>query len=92
LLESHRKDHHCSNCWKAYKKVEQAASCHQRTRCESRPEPPKLWLADAEALQLRAAKLSSKSNESWYRMFGIVFPKDEEHGLEGYRAKFTPCE
>lgn len=91
MLESHRKDHHCSNCWKAYKKVEQAASCHERTLCKPRLEPPKFWLGDAEARQLRAAKLSSKCAESWYRMFGIVFPDDEEHGPEGYRVKYKPC-
>ncbi len=92
LLESHRKDHHCSNCWKAYKKVQEAASCSQRTRCVSRPEPPKFWLADAEAERLRAEKLPSKSVDSWYRMFGIVFPDEVEHGPMGYKARYTPCE
>jgi len=92
LLESHRKDHHCSTCWKAYKRPDVAASCHERTYCLLRGPPPKLWLEDAPASQLRAARLPVAGDDAWYQLFGLVFPNQPEHGPEGYRVKFTPCQ
>ncbi|KAK3302911.1 uncharacterized protein B0T15DRAFT_258900 [Chaetomium strumarium] len=92
LLESHGRDYHCSNCWRAHKKVEAAKSCPQTKGCVKRQSPPKLWLTDAEVSQLRAARFDSKSDDAWYCIFGLLFPDEEEHGSQGYRAKYTPCE
>ncbi|KAK4215477.1 hypothetical protein QBC37DRAFT_419016 [Rhypophila decipiens] len=90
LLESHGRDHHCSNCWKAYKKVSDAGDCHRKKNCLKRQSPPKIWLSETEASRLRAAKFDSKTADSWYRVFGILSPDKQEHGPEGYRAKYTP--
>ncbi|KAK0613281.1 hypothetical protein B0T14DRAFT_525951 [Immersiella caudata] len=90
LLESHGIDHHCSNCWKAFKKVDAARACHTTRNCLKRQSPPKLWLHESQASSLRAEKIDNKSDDSWYRIFGLLFTDKEEHGPEGYRAKYTP--
>ena len=56
-----------------------------------RTSPPKLWLSENEVTRLRAERLPSKSEDAWYRMFGLLFPDMDEDGPDGYRAKYTPC-
>ncbi len=61
-------------------------------KCSARTEPPKFWLPDEEARQLRAARLPGKGRDAWYKMFGLLFLDMEEDGPAGYRARYTPCE
>jgi hypothetical protein len=91
LLESHGIDHHCPNCWKAYKKVDDAKRCQETRKCIKRQSPPKLWLSASETAQLKAERVANQSDNAWYRIFGILFPDIPEHGPDGYRAKYTPC-
>ncbi|KAH7009781.1 hypothetical protein EDB80DRAFT_414082 [Ilyonectria destructans] len=90
LLESHARDHHCQNCWKAFKKVISAVNCRQERNCSKRDRPPKIWLTDAQIARLRAERFQSR-DDGWYRIFGLLFQDSQENGSEGYRAKYTPC-
>ncbi|KAH7125961.1 hypothetical protein EDB81DRAFT_202415 [Dactylonectria macrodidyma] len=54
LLESHGRDHHCQNCWKAFKKVESAVNCVSERKCSARERPPKMWLTEAQVALLRS--------------------------------------
>ena len=92
LLESHGRDHHCSKCWKAYKRPADATNCQRMNeKCSARTAPPKLWLPDEISRQMRAARLPGKGREAWYKLFGLLFPDMEEDGPAGYRARYTPC-
>ncbi|KAH6839513.1 hypothetical protein B0I37DRAFT_235802 [Chaetomium sp. MPI-CAGE-AT-0009] len=90
LLESHGLDHHCRNCWKAYKKVQDALSCHETRRCLQRPSPPKHWLSEIQIAQLKAERVTSQSDEAWYRIADLLFDNEQDYNPESFRAEHTP--
>ncbi|KAH7136862.1 hypothetical protein B0J13DRAFT_609708 [Dactylonectria estremocensis] len=69
LLESHGRDHHCQNCWKAFKKVEHAVKCPSERKCFPRECPPKKWLTEEQIILLRAERIPSQGDDGWYRIF-----------------------
>ncbi|KAK3296442.1 uncharacterized protein B0H64DRAFT_398269 [Chaetomium fimeti] len=90
LLESHGLDHHCGNCWKAYKKVQDAQGCHETRSCLQRTSPPKHWLSKSQIAHLKAERVASQSDEAWYRIADVLFDKEQDYNPESFRAEHTP--
>ncbi|KAK4243805.1 hypothetical protein C7999DRAFT_35862 [Corynascus novoguineensis] len=90
LLESHGLDHHCRKCWRAYKKVQDARNCHETKNCFQRISPPKHWLSETQIAQLKAERVSSQSDDAWYRIADLLFDSEQDYNPESFRNQHTP--
>ncbi|KAL2200137.1 hypothetical protein P885DRAFT_73969 [Corynascus similis CBS 632.67] len=90
LLESHGLDYHCRKCWRAYKKVQDAQNCHESKNCFQRISPSKHWLSETQIAQLKAKRVTSQSDEAWYRIADVLFDSEQDYDPESFRAEHTP--
>ncbi|KAK4139257.1 uncharacterized protein C8A04DRAFT_16026 [Dichotomopilus funicola] len=90
LFESHGLDHHCRNCWRAYKTTQTARRCHEMKKCSQRTSPPKHWLSESQIAQLKAERVDSQSDEAWYRIADLLFGSDQDYSPVNFRAEHTP--